>query len=141
MTTDIEIPEGPESVTAAWLTGALRTTIPDAEVTAVHVLDQHSGTTGRLRLALEHAPGAHGPETVFVKLAPDTESQRKLVAAMDMTGLRQQLHQLKDGAAVCAVTAFIEVLDELHDAARNKDQQLIPEYFLDLRRCADSLLG
>ena len=64
-----------------------------------------------------------------------------LVAAMDMTGLRQQLHQLKGGAAVCAVTAFIEVLDELHDAARNKDQQLIPEYFLDLRRCADSLLG
>ena len=84
MTTDIEIPEGPESVTAAWLTGALRTTIPDAEVTAVAVLDQHSGTTGRLRLALEHAPGARGPETVFVKLAPNTESQRKLVAAMDM---------------------------------------------------------
>jgi hypothetical protein len=84
MATDIDIPDRPEGVTAAWLTAALRTTSPDIEVTGVTVLDQHSGTTGRLRLGLEHAKGHAGPATVFVKLPPDGEAQRKLVAATDM---------------------------------------------------------
>ena len=68
----------------AWLTEALASSVPDVEVTAVEVLDQHSGTTGRLRLGLEHAPGHNGPDSVFVKLPPFEESQRKLVAATDM---------------------------------------------------------
>ena len=50
----------------------------------METLDQHSGTTGRLRLRLSYAPGPEGPETVFVKLPPFDESQRKLVAATDM---------------------------------------------------------
>ena len=82
--TDLPIPDRPEAVTAAWLTAALSRSLPDVEVTAVTVLDQHSGTTGRLRLGLEHAPGHTGPATVFVKLAPDGEAQQKLVAATDM---------------------------------------------------------
>ncbi|MET0727212.1 MAG: phosphotransferase [Acidimicrobiales bacterium] len=80
----IEIPDRPEAVTAAWLTEALRGSLPEIEVTGVTVLDQHSGTTGRLRLGLEYAPDHTGPETLFVKLAPDGESQQKLVAATDM---------------------------------------------------------
>ncbi len=82
--TAIEIPDHPEDVTASWLTTALRPSLPDIEITGVTVLDQHSGTTGRLRLGLDHAPGHGGPASVFVKLPPDGEPQRKLVAATDM---------------------------------------------------------
>ncbi len=84
MATDIEIPDHPDAVTATWLTEALARSFADIEVAGVQVLDQHSGTTGRLRVGLEYAPGPSGPASVFVKLAPDTESQRKLVAATDM---------------------------------------------------------
>ena len=79
MTTTPPFPDRPEDVTAAWLTEALRT-----EVAAVEVLAQHAGTTGRLRLGLTHAPGSEGPSSVFVKLPPFEEGQRKLVAATDM---------------------------------------------------------
>jgi hypothetical protein len=78
------IPDRPDAVTAEWLSGALATSIRDAEVTKVEVLDQHSGTTGRMRLRLRYARASDGPETVFVKLAPFDESQRKMVAATDM---------------------------------------------------------
>ncbi len=81
---DIEIPGHPDAITAAWVTEALRTTIPGAEVTSVEVLDQHSGTTGRMRLGLAHAPGHDGPASVFVKLPPFDNAQRKLVAATGM---------------------------------------------------------
>ena len=84
MTSGPAVPDRPEAVTAAWLTEVLAGSVPGIDVAAVEVLDQHSGTTGRLRLGLEHAPGSTGPETVFVKLAPDGEGQRKLVAATDM---------------------------------------------------------
>ncbi len=57
---------------------------PSVEVAEVEMLEQHSGTTGRLRLGLAYAPGPVGPESVFVKLPPFDESQRKLVAATDM---------------------------------------------------------
>jgi hypothetical protein len=69
-------PTDADAVTAEWLGEVLGT-----EVTAVEVLDQHSGTTGRLRLGLT---SADGPDSVFVKLPPFDESQRKLVAATDM---------------------------------------------------------
>lgn len=84
MTATPPFPDAPEAVTPEWLTAALRTTSPDAEVTAVEVLAQHAGTTGRLRLGLTHAPGAPGPASVFVKLPPFEDGQRKLVAATDM---------------------------------------------------------
>ena len=69
-------PTDAAEVTPEWLTEALGT-----EVAAVEVLDQHAGTTGRLRLGLT---SADGPDSVFVKLPPPDESQRKLVAATDM---------------------------------------------------------
>ena len=84
MTDTPPFPDTPEDVTAEWLTAALRTTGADAAVTAVEERARHAGTTGRLRLALTHAPGHHGPASVFVKLAPFEEGQRKLVAATDM---------------------------------------------------------
>lgn len=80
----IGIPDSPEAITAQWMTEALTSSLPDVEVSRVEVLDRHSGTTGRLRIRLEYAPGPSGPDTVFVKLPPFDESQRGLVAATDM---------------------------------------------------------
>jgi hypothetical protein len=71
------IPLDVDDLTAPWLTAAL-----GHQVTAVEVLDHHSGTTGRARLRL------HGdrvlPPTVFVKLAPFDEAQREFVNAVGM---------------------------------------------------------
>jgi aminoglycoside phosphotransferase (APT) family kinase protein len=60
-----------------WLTEVLRVHAPDVEVVAAHVVDAHSGTTGRVRLRLEYA-GARGdlPDTVFCKIAPFEPRQR-----------------------------------------------------------------
>lgn len=54
----------------------------DREVFAARVLERSSGTTGRARVALRGAPDV--PATVFVKLPPFDERQRKLV---DKTGM------------------------------------------------------
>jgi hypothetical protein len=78
------LPDRPEAVTPEWLTRVLEASVPGVEVAATEVLDQHSGTTGRLRLALEYASGPAGPASVFVKLPPFEETQRKMVAATDM---------------------------------------------------------
>lgn len=78
------IPDHPDAVTARWLTEALSSALPDIEVHRVTILDQHSGTTGRLRLGLEYASVATGPDSVFVKLPPFDERQRRLVAVTDM---------------------------------------------------------
>lgn len=85
MTAAPPFPESPDAITPEWMTAALAASTPGAEIRAVKVLDQHSGTTGRLRLGLEHASGsAGGPASVFVKLPPFDESQRRLVASTDM---------------------------------------------------------
>jgi len=78
------IPDQPEAITAEWLSRALADTIGGGEVAGVRIVDSHSGTTGRAKLALEYGPGSAGPATVFVKLPPFREDQRGLVAATDM---------------------------------------------------------
>jgi hypothetical protein len=72
------IPVDVAEITAEWMSGAL-----GCEVRGVDVLDQHSGTTGRARVAVEYA-GDGGPDTVFVKLAPFDPQQRTFV---DQVGL------------------------------------------------------
>jgi Phosphotransferase enzyme family len=79
-------PEPPleiDEITPAWLSAAL-----GAPVGNLEVLDRHSGTTGRLRLAVSYDDdgGDDGgrPSSVFVKLAPFDERQRRFV---DLTGL------------------------------------------------------
>jgi hypothetical protein len=84
MSSPLPFPESAEEITPAWMTAALAGSLPGADVTAVTVLEQHSGTTGRIRLALDHESEAAGPPSVFVKLPPFDESQRRLVAATDM---------------------------------------------------------
>lgn len=70
---DPVIPVEVGDISAEWLSRAL-----ERDVTKVEVIDQHSGTTGRAKVALEYA-GDPGPETVFVKLAPFDPGQREFV--------------------------------------------------------------
>jgi hypothetical protein len=75
------IPVAVDDVTPDWLSRVL-----GLDVVATEVLDQHSGTTGRARLALTYGSGVDGecPATLFVKLPPFDEKQRRFVA---QTGL------------------------------------------------------
>jgi aminoglycoside phosphotransferase (APT) family kinase protein len=73
------IPLDVADITPGWMSEAL-----GCEVRAVTVLDQHSGTTGRARVALEYAATGSGPATAFVKLAPFDPQQRAFV---DQVGL------------------------------------------------------
>jgi hypothetical protein len=73
------IPLDVSDASADWLTAAL-----GRPVVAVEVLDAHSGTTGRARLGVTYDDGASGPRSVFLKLAPFDERQRRFV---DLVGL------------------------------------------------------
>ena len=71
------IPVDVADVTPAWLSEVL-----GLDVVATEVLDAHSGTTGRARLALTYGSGSDGqcPPTLFVKLPPFDEKQRHFVS-------------------------------------------------------------
>ena len=84
MPTPPEIPDRADAITPEWMTAALSDTFPGCEVSGLEVLDQHHGTTGRLRLGVTYGAASAGPESVFVKLAPPDESQQQLVAMTDM---------------------------------------------------------
>jgi hypothetical protein len=77
----LAIPVDVDDVTPEWLSEVL-----GLDVVATDVLDRHSGTTGRARLGLTYGGGVDGdcPASVFVKLPPFDEKQRKFVA---QTGL------------------------------------------------------
>jgi len=71
------IPVAVDDVTPEWLSRVL-----GLDIVATEVLDQHSGTTGRARLALTYGSGVDGdcPPSLFVKLPPFNEKQRRFVA-------------------------------------------------------------
>ena len=75
-----------DDLTPAWMSEAM-----DADVTSVTVLDRHSGTTGRAHLAL--TGHASVPPTVFVKLAPFDEKQRKFVNKQGMGVAEARLYR------------------------------------------------
>lgn len=76
----LRIPVEVDEITPAWLGHAL-----DAPVARVDVLDRHSGTTGRARVAVTYADAASPrPPTVFVKLAPFDVGQRGFVDAVGL---------------------------------------------------------
>ena len=68
----VPIPARLSELTAEWFSQAL-----DCHVSAVEVIDAHSGTTGRARVRL--TAGSAVPETLFVKLQPFTQDQRELL--------------------------------------------------------------
>jgi len=77
--TSLPIPLDVADATPEWLTEAL-----GRAVTAVEVLDAHSGTTGRARLGITYADDGDGPASVFLKLAPFDERQRRFVDAVGL---------------------------------------------------------
>jgi aminoglycoside phosphotransferase (APT) family kinase protein len=66
------IPSTVDELTPAWFTEALGEPVADVEV-----LDAHSGTTGRARVGVSGASDL--PDTLFVKLQPFAEEQRKFL--------------------------------------------------------------
>jgi len=77
----VALPVEVADLTPAAMTALLAVCEPDARVTAVEVLDAHSGTTGRARLALTCDPAGAWSPTVFVKLEPFDPRQRAFVRA------------------------------------------------------------
>ncbi len=71
------IPDAVEGLTPTWFSEVL-----DADISAVEVLDAHTGTTGRARVRL--TSDAAVPETVFVKMQPFLSEQREFVAMVGM---------------------------------------------------------
>jgi hypothetical protein len=81
-----ELPLEVDDLTPEWMSDAM-----DADVASVTVLDRHSGTTGRAHLALSGDPRL--PATVFVKLAPFDERQRKFVNVQGMGVVEARLYR------------------------------------------------
>jgi thiamine kinase-like enzyme len=82
----IALPLEVDELTPAWLSDAL-----DTDVDAVTVLDRHSGTTGRARLALSGHRSV--PPTAFAKLAPFDAAQRKFVNRQGMGVVEARLYR------------------------------------------------
>jgi hypothetical protein len=79
------IPDALEDLTPAWFSDVLGTS-----VSGVEVLDAHSGTTGRARVAL--AGAADLPPSVFVKLQPFTPEQRGFLRKVGLGVAEAQLY-------------------------------------------------
>lgn len=73
------IPRSVDDITAVWLSEAL-----DSDVDAVEVVDAHSGTTGRVKVRITTGADTDLPETLFVKLQPFDEGQRKFLALVGL---------------------------------------------------------
>src|SRR6185369_16885436 len=80
------LPVEVDDLTPEWMSDAM-----DTDVTSVTVLDRHSGTTGRAHLALTGDPRL--PATVFVKLAPFDERQRRFVNVQGMGVVEARLYR------------------------------------------------
>lgn len=76
------------------LTGRAR-----GSVTSVRVLDEHHGTAGRVRLAVDATPSADLPATLFLKVTPGNLTQRVMMNVFDL-GAREVLFYSALGATV-----------------------------------------
>ena len=79
----MSIPVEVADISAAWLQDVLQPHAPGARIEGIEVVEAHSGTTGRARVVLRHADDRL-PRSVFVKLPPFDEGQRKFVEAQGM---------------------------------------------------------
>jgi Phosphotransferase enzyme family len=79
----IEIPDSAKAITPAWLSAAVQDVAPGARASSVEIVDAHSGTTGRARLAVTWERGAL-PSAVFAKLAPTDPLQRAMAVETGM---------------------------------------------------------
>jgi aminoglycoside phosphotransferase (APT) family kinase protein len=82
----VTIPAEPAELTAGWFSDVL-----GLPVSAVELLDAHSGTTGRARVGLTGHPDL--PATVFVKLQPFTPEQRSFLRKVGMGVAEAKLYE------------------------------------------------
>jgi aminoglycoside phosphotransferase (APT) family kinase protein len=82
----VNIPASPADLTADWFSELL-----GLPVTAVELLDAHSGTTGRARVGL--TGHAELPSTVFVKLQPFSPEQRSFLRKVGMGVAEAKLYE------------------------------------------------
>lgn len=84
MSSDAELPQEPAAVTADWLTAAVADAYPQARARRVEVLDAHSGTTGRARIAVEWEGREVPADRLFLKLPPVDPTSREMVITTGM---------------------------------------------------------
>jgi hypothetical protein len=99
--------------TPEWLTGAL-----GVPVVGVTVLDAHSGTTGRARLGVEYGDDAIGPASVFLKLAPFDERQRRFVDTVGLGVAEARFYRDLGGEVPIRIP-------EVHHAALDEDGRFV----------------
>ncbi len=78
------LPRSAREVTPDWLSSVLAASHPGVRVSSCELLDDHSGTTSRARVALRYDdPGAGPPPppSVFLKITPRARIQRLFLAA------------------------------------------------------------
>lgn len=114
----LPIPAEVDELTPAWFSRVL-----DCDVSAVEVLDAHSGTTGRARVRLTSAGAV--PETLFVKLQPFAADQRELIRQVGLGVAEARVYaniggelpvrvpRLWHSAFDAASGAFVMVLEDL----------------------------
>jgi aminoglycoside phosphotransferase (APT) family kinase protein len=79
----LNIPVEVSDISSAWLQEVLQPHAPGASLAGIEIAESHSGTTGRARVLLRHDE-PRLPHSVFVKLPPFDEGQRKFVEAQGM---------------------------------------------------------
>lgn len=77
-----EVPLRSGGVTAEWLTGALG--LPEGSITSVRVIDEHSGTAARARIAIDSRPEVDLPENLFLKSTPHDFAQHMMMNLFDL---------------------------------------------------------
>lgn len=82
------VPRRADGVTSAWLADALG--LPAGAIRSVRVVDEHSGTAARARIAVDAAPGVDVPHHLFVKFNPRSFAQQIMMNLFDL-GRREVL--------------------------------------------------
>jgi hypothetical protein len=78
------LPSSPGGLSPEWLSEALARRFPRVRVRSFEILDEHSGTTSRVRIRPEYEAPGDGippPATIFLKLTPTGLAQRLFLAA------------------------------------------------------------
>lgn len=72
-----------KDIDARWLEAALAENFPGARIRGLRLLDEHSGTTARARIAIDYAhrgEAGKAPDTLFLKITPHSPIARLFLA-------------------------------------------------------------
>jgi hypothetical protein len=105
------VPNDAAGVTPEWLAEALE--LPAGSIRSVRVVDEHSGTAARARVAVDSAPDVQVPDHLFVKFNPKSFAQQLMMNLFDL-GRREVLayQTLGDDPPVRVPHCYVARLDE-----------------------------